>query len=69
MFRRMKYLEGILPVCARCKRIRDEKGQWHEIESFISDQSEAEFTHGLCPECLHELYPEYDADRELSTDR
>jgi hypothetical protein len=59
MFRRMKYIEGILPVCAHCKRIRDEKGQWHEIESYICGQSEAEFTHGLCPECVNELYPEF----------
>ncbi len=59
MFRRMKYIEGILPVCAHCKKIRDEKGQWHEIESYISGQSEVEFSHGLCPACVKELYPEH----------
>jgi hypothetical protein len=64
MFRRMKYIEGILPVCASCKRIRDEKGQWHEIESYICGKSEAEFTHGLCPECVNQLYPEFNGEKK-----
>ena len=58
LFRRMKYLEGILPVCASCKKIRDKKGEWHQIESFIRDRSEAEFSHSICPECAKKLYPE-----------
>ncbi len=57
LFRKMKYLEGILPVCASCKRIRDDKNHWHQIESFISDMSEAEFSHTICPECAEKLYP------------
>ncbi len=64
MFQRMRYIEGILPVCAHCKKIRDEKGQWHEIESYICCQSEAEFTHGLCPECVNELYPDLCGEKE-----
>ena len=56
IFLRMKFLEGVLPVCASCKRIRDDKGHWHQIESYIRDRSEAEFTHGVCPECAKKLY-------------
>lgn len=58
LFRRMKYLEGILPVCSFCKKIRDDKGHWHQIESFIRDRSEAEFSHSICPECTKKFYPE-----------
>ena len=56
MLQRMKYLEGILPICASCKKIRDDKGHWHQIESYIRDKSEAEFSHGICPECGKKLY-------------
>jgi hypothetical protein len=57
IFKRMKYLEGMLPVCSACKKIRDEKGSWHPIESYIREKSSAEFTHGICPECAEKLYP------------
>ncbi|MFH2066818.1 MAG: hypothetical protein ABIK15_16590 [Pseudomonadota bacterium] len=59
MFQRMKYLEGILPVCSSCKKIRDDQNNWHAIESYIRDRSDAEFSHGICPECAARLYPEY----------
>ncbi len=59
VFQRMKFLEGILPVCASCKKIRDEKDQWHQIEAYITDRSDAHFSHGLCPECAEKLYPEF----------
>ena len=61
MFQRMKYLEGLLPICASCKKIRDEKGSWHQIELYIRERSEAEFSHGICPECAKKLYPEFNA--------
>lgn len=48
---KLKLLRGLLPVCAACKRIRDEQGQWQQMEIYIRDHSEADFTHGLCPEC------------------
>lgn len=64
MFQRMKYLEGILPVCSSCKKIRDENGQWHAIESYIHDKSAARFSHGICPECKKRLYPELFADKK-----
>jgi hypothetical protein len=57
IFRNMKYLEGLLSVCASCKRIRDEKGNWHQIESYIQERSEADFSHDICPDCAEKLYP------------
>ncbi|WP_449246057.1 c-type heme family protein [Desulfarculus baarsii] len=53
-------LSGLLPICASCKKIRDDKGYWQQIENYISTHSEAEFTHGICPECIKKLYPELD---------
>lgn len=57
LFQKMKYLEGILPICASCKKIRDDKGAWNQIEEYVRDRSEAEFSHGICPECAEKLYP------------
>ncbi len=53
----IKQLRGLLPICANCKKIRDDAGFWHNVEEYISDHSEAKFTHGLCPGCIKELYP------------
>lgn len=50
--REVKLLEGLLPICAACKKIRDGEQRWHSLESYIHDHSMAEFTHGLCPDCL-----------------
>ena len=55
---RVHTLSGLLPICANCKKIRDDKGYWNRLEAYIQDRSEAEFTHGLCPACIYELYPE-----------
>ena len=52
----VKRLSGLLPICASCKRIRDDKGYWEQIELYIHDHSEADFTHGICPECIETLY-------------
>jgi len=58
----VKQLSGFLPICASCKKIRDDQGYWNQIESYISAHSEAEFSHGLCPDCAKKLYPkEYEA--------
>ena len=54
----VKTLSGFLPICASCKKIRDDKGYWTQIEAYISEHSEAEFSHGICPECSKELYPD-----------
>jgi PAS domain S-box-containing protein len=53
---KIKKLSGMLPICATCKKIRDDKGYWNQIESYIKDNSEAEFSHGICPECAQRLY-------------
>ncbi len=55
----VKRLQGLLPICARCKRIRDDQGYWHSVEEYIKQHSEADFSHGLCPECAKKLYPEF----------
>jgi hypothetical protein len=61
----VKTLSGLLPICASCKRIRDDKGYWNLIETYIKEHSDAEFTHGLCPECTKALYPQlYKEDEE-----
>jgi hypothetical protein len=59
----VKQLSGLLPICASCKKIRDDKGYWGQIESYISDHSEAEFSHGICPDCMKKLYPDFADDK------
>jgi hypothetical protein len=53
----IKELSGILPICANCKKIRDEHGYWHDVDVYISKHTKAEFTHGICAECANKLYP------------
>lgn len=53
-------LRGLLPICAECKQIRDADGVWHQLEAYIRDHSEAEFSHGMCPRCVARWYPELD---------
>jgi PAS domain S-box-containing protein len=50
-------LHGLLPICSSCKKIRDDKGQWTQIETYIKQRSAAEFTHGICPDCAARLFP------------
>jgi len=54
----VKTLSGMLPICANCKKIRDDKGYWNRIEQYIAHRTDAKFTHGICPDCKKELYPE-----------
>jgi len=54
----VKTLRGFLPICANCKKIRDDAGYWQKIEKYIEERSEAKFSHGICPECADLLYPE-----------
>ena len=51
-------LEGLLPICANCKNIRDDDGYWHRVEIYIRNNSKAEFSHGICPACAQKLYPD-----------
>lgn len=57
---KIRTLSGLLPICASCKKIRDDKGYWNQIESYIRNHSEADFSHCICPECAKELYPDFD---------
>jgi len=54
----IKTLSGLLPICAHCKKIRDDKGYWHAVEEYIHEHSEADFSHSICPDCLEKYYPE-----------
>jgi DNA-binding NtrC family response regulator len=61
---KVKVLSGFLPICARCKKIRDDRGYWHSVEVYVREHSEAEFTHSICPDCIKELYPWFNKDKE-----
>ena len=56
----IKTLKGIIPICSSCKKIRDDSGYWNQIEAYIRRHSEAEFSHGICPDCAKKLYPDLD---------
>jgi len=55
---RVKQLGGLLPICASCKKIRDDKGYWNQLEAYITTHTDAEFSHGMCPDCIEKLYPD-----------
>jgi hypothetical protein len=55
----VRLLSGLVPICASCKRIKDEREVWQPLEAYIQAHSEAKFSHGVCPDCLRKLYPEY----------
>ena len=57
---KVKQLSGFLPICASCKKIRDDGGYWKQIEAYIKEHSEADFSHGICPDCAQKLYPDID---------
>jgi DNA-binding NtrC family response regulator len=57
-------LQGMLPICMMCKKVRDDQGYWNQIESYISKYSRLEFSHGLCPECAKTHYPDVFKDKE-----
>ena len=63
---RVKQLQGLLPICAYCKKIRDDRNYWQQVENYISEHSEAQFSHSICPECYERLVrPELDALRRI----
>jgi len=53
----VKLLSGLLPICSHCKKVRDDKGYWSQVEKYVSDHSEARFSHGICPDCIVTHYP------------
>ena len=59
---KVKTLSGLLPICASCKKIRDDQGYWQQVEVYIRDHSEVEFSHGICPDCAQKLYPQFYGD-------
>ena len=61
---KVKKLKGLLPICAQCKKIRDDKGYWNQIEAYIQEHSEALFSHGICPDCARMLYPDMYPDAD-----
>jgi PAS domain S-box-containing protein len=61
---RVKTLSGLLPICASCKKIRDDDGYWYQVEVYIRDHAGVEFSHSICPECVKKLYPEFYSDSE-----
>jgi ligand-binding sensor domain-containing protein len=63
----IKTLRGLLPICASCKKIRDDGGYWNQMETYFSDHSDVDFSHSVCPECMEKLYPEYAAHQKAST--
>lgn len=66
----IKSLQGIIPICSSCKKIRDDEGYWHKIEQYISTHSMADFSHGICPDCVKELYPDLDVqDAQYNDDK
>lgn len=54
----VRTLRGLLPICARCKSIRDDEGLWSSVEEYLRDRTDVAFTHGICPDCMRELYPD-----------
>ena len=55
---KIKTLSGLIPICSWCKKIRDDSGYWQQIEGYLHDHSDAEFTHGICPDCIKKAYDE-----------
>jgi two-component system CheB/CheR fusion protein len=68
-FDEIRTLRGIIPICAKCKQIRDDQGFWNHVEVYIQNHTDAEFSHGVCPECTKELYPEVELAPESSGDQ
>ncbi len=60
---KVNLLSGLLPICAGCKQIRDDKGYWIQVESYIQKHSEVTFTHGMCPKCIEKYYPDLEGEK------
>jgi hypothetical protein len=57
LYKRIRLLEGFIPICANCKRIRNRENQWEQMEKYVTEHSLARFSHGICPDCARQLYP------------
>ena len=67
LYRRVRILEGFIPICANCKKTRNNEEQWQEIEEYITEHSLAKFSHTICPDCARQLYPNLYSDRTERT--
>ncbi|MEE9911629.1 MAG: PAS domain S-box protein [Deltaproteobacteria bacterium] len=65
----IKTLKGIVPICANCKKIRDDKGYWEQVDAYVSRHTEAQFSHGICPDCVGKLYPKFAADKKTDPEK
>jgi len=63
---RIRTLGGLIPICASCKKVRDDQGYWNQIEEYVKRHSYAEFSHGVCPDCMKKLYPDFSQKSESS---
>ena len=59
----VRTLQGFIPICSGCKKIRDDEGYWQQVETYIQERSDAQFSHSICPECAEKLYPEMHKDK------
>jgi hypothetical protein len=59
LYKRIRVLEGFIPICANCKKIRNTEDQWEQMEKYIAQHSLAQFSHSICPDCARKLYPEF----------
>ena len=57
LYKRIRLLEGFIPICANCKKIRNRENQWEQMEKYVTEHSLARFSHGICPDCARQLYP------------
>lgn len=64
MLEEIRRLQGILPICSSCKKIRKDDGAWQGLEEYIREHAEVEFSHGICPECRQKLYPDFDLEKK-----
>jgi PAS domain S-box-containing protein len=64
----VKTLGGLIPICSACKKIRDDKGYWQQVEHYIQTHTDATFTHGVCPDCIPKLYPDYNPTQRKETE-
>jgi len=60
----VRTLSGLIPICAGCKKIRDDKGYWQQVETYICEHTDAQFSHGMCPDCMKAMYPDMETSRE-----
>ncbi|MDO9547807.1 MAG: GAF domain-containing protein [Candidatus Marinimicrobia bacterium] len=64
-YNKLKKLSGLIPICSHCKKIRDDSGYWNQVEKYITEHTDAVFSHGICPDCMRQHYPEFVAKKNV----